>query len=75
MKPLHLMLSDWQASWHLSSSEAARRCGVSPQHWHQLITGETDNPRAGTLLKLAHGTGFSMESLAEASEVQRAVTV
>lgn len=73
MKPLYEVLIEWQEANNLTPAEAARRCHVSAQLWHQLKSGETDNPRAGTILKVAQGTGFSMEYLAQAAEAQRAV--
>ena len=71
MKPLHELLTAWRTEVTLSPAEAARRCKISAQLWHQLESGETDNPRAGTLLRVAEGTGIPMERLAKAAEMQR----
>lgn len=67
MKPLSDLLREWRELAHLSPSEAARQCGISPQLWYTLETGATMTPRASTLHKLAHGTGLPVERLAAAS--------
>ena len=49
-------------------------CGMSAQHYWQLENGERGTGlRTATLLKLAEGTGISLEALVKAAEMQRAV--
>lgn len=67
MKPLHEILTSWREELELTPAEAARRCEISAQLWWQLEHADTLNPRSSTLLKLARGTGISMEILAAAA--------
>lgn len=69
MKPLPEMLEEWRELLKLSKAEAARRCQMSQVQWSELTTGVTRDPRTSTLIKLADGTGFSLESLAAAAEL------
>lgn len=72
MKPLADELRDWRERTHLTLSEAARRCGMSAQHYWQLENGQRGQGiRTATLLKLFNGTGIPMERLAAAAEMQR----
>lgn len=74
MKPLSEELKEWRENLHITPSEAARRCGMSAQHYWQLENGERGTGiRTATLLKLAEGTGKPMERLAKAAELQRLV--
>jgi len=66
MKPLGVLLREWRELVKLTPSEAARRCGISPQLWWQLENGETLSPRAATLYKIAAGTGIPLERLGAA---------
>ena len=70
MKPLYMILKEWQDYVRLTPSEAARQCGVSPQQWFELTSGATRDPRASTLRKLASGTGMPIEFLVEASALR-----
>ncbi len=67
MKPLHRLLLDWQEHIGLTTLQAAARCHVSRQQWHELISGGTTDPRASTLRKLAAGTGIPLERLVDAT--------
>jgi transcriptional regulator with XRE-family HTH domain len=69
MKPLPEMLEEWRGSLKLSKAEAARRCQMSQVQWSELTTGVTRDPRTSTLIKLADGTGFPLERLAAAAEL------
>lgn len=72
MKPLSEELHDWREATHLTLADAARRCGMSAQHYWQLENAERGiGIRTATLLKLADGTGIPMERLAKAAELQR----
>jgi transcriptional regulator with XRE-family HTH domain len=73
MKPLSEELRDWRENvLHGTLAEAARRCGMSAQHYWQLENAERGaGIRTATLLKLAQGTGKPMERLAAAAELQR----
>lgn len=67
MKPLSEMLKDWRDALKLSPSDAARRCGLSPQMWWNLESGLVSTPRKDTMRKLVDGTGIPLERLAVAS--------
>lgn len=67
MKPLCELLKDWREAMHLTPSEAARRCDLSPQMWWELESGNTATPRKATMRKLIEGTGIPLERLAVAS--------
>lgn len=72
MKPLSEELREWRENLHLTPAEAARRCGMSAQHYWQLENAERGiGIRTATLVKLAEGTGKPMERLAKAAELQR----
>lgn len=73
MKPLSEELRDWRTNVaRLTLAEAARRCGMSSQHYWQLENAERGiGIRTATLLKLFAGTGIPMERLAKAAELQR----
>ena len=73
MKPLSEILKAWMDELELTPAEAARRCEISAQLYGQLLHAETLNPRASTLLKLARGTGLSMEILAASASVSPAL--
>lgn len=67
MKPLNELLRDWREVLKITPAEAARRCGMSPQHYWQLENAERGaGIRPVTLQKLAAGTGIPMERLAAA---------
>lgn len=69
MKPLSELLREWRETLHLSQSEAARRCGVSSQHWGLLERGERVWLRPNTFRKLAERTGIPLERLMRAAEL------
>ena len=72
VKTLPEELEEWRKALHITPSEAARRCKMSPQHWFQLARGERGQGiRIGTLRKLADGTGLPLERLLRAAELMR----
>ena len=72
MKPLSEQLRDWREASHLTLADAARRCGMSAQHYWQLENAERGvGMRTATLLKLNSGTGIPLERLAAGAEMQR----
>lgn len=72
MKPLSEQLHDWREASHLTLADAARRCGMSAQHYWQLENAERGvGMRTATLLKLNAGTGIPLERLAAGAEMQR----
>lgn len=72
MKPLSEELRAWREASHLTLAEAARRCGMSAQHYWQLENAERGvGMRTATVIKLAEGTGIPMERLIKAAELQR----
>lgn len=75
MRPLSEELRNWREHVaRVTLAEAARRCGMSPQHYWQLENGERGvGIRTSTLLKLVSGTGMPMERLAQAAELQRSL--
>jgi hypothetical protein len=71
VKTLTELLEDWRALLELSAEVAAQRCGMSGrQQWDLLISGRTRDPRISTLIGIAEGTGFSLETIARAAEAQ-----
>lgn len=72
MKPLSEQLRNWREATHLTLADAARRCGMSAQHYWQLENAERGvGMRTATLLKLNSGTGIPLERLAAGAEMQR----
>lgn len=71
MKPLSLLLIEWQNMLHLNDVEAASRCEMTRQQWWELKSGRTSDPRSSTLRKLTQGTGIPVERLTEAAHVER----
>jgi hypothetical protein len=49
------LLKEWRIAT-ASSTQASRRCGISPQLWFQLETGETKRPLMSTLERVSQGT-------------------
>lgn len=75
MKPLSDQLREWRLATHLTLADAARRCGMSAQHYWQLENAERGvGMRTATLLKLNVGTGIALERLAAGAEMQRQPT-
>ncbi len=72
MKPLSEQLKEWREASHLTLADAARRCGMSAQHYWQLENAERGvGMRTATLLKLNAGSGIALERLAAGAEMQR----
>jgi transcriptional regulator with XRE-family HTH domain len=69
MKPLGELLRDWRELLKLNQSEAARRCGMSSQHWGLIERGERVNLSFKTYRKLAEATGIPLERLMRAAEL------
>lgn len=65
------VLDDWQKLQGFNDSEAARQCGLTPQHYWKVKRGERTDIRIETLEKLANGTGLTIEFLAVASVTSR----
>ncbi len=57
------ILIDWRLKAGLNQSDAARRCGVTPQHWWLLENDQRPNVSGETIDKLAQGTGYAPERL------------
>ena len=57
------ILLDWRLKAGLNQSDAARRCGVTPQHWWLLENDQRPNVSGDTIDKLARGTGYAAERL------------
>lgn len=72
MMPLGHMLKVWRETLDITRAEAARRCHISQVVWTELETSQTCDPRTSTLIKLADGTGYPLERLAEASKLSPA---
>ncbi len=74
MKDMSELLREWRHGQGIGPSEAAKRCGLkSRQHYAQIEQGAYPHLPVGTLLKIADATGISIETLARAAELQRAV--
>jgi DNA-binding XRE family transcriptional regulator len=73
--PLADVLKEWRIAAHITSTQAARRCGISRQLWFQLETGETKRPLMSTLEKVSQGTGIPLGILEVASYISMAPTV
>ena len=73
VRPLSEELRVWrEKDARLTLAEAARRCGMSSQHYWQLENAERGvGIRTATLIKLADGTGHPLERLVHAVELQR----
>ena len=67
MNSLGSILLAWRTKEGLSSAEAARRCGFSPQLYWQLEHDKAGPPQARTFHKLAAGTGIPFNDLAPAA--------
>ena len=68
MKPLSEMLQEWREGVKLTKAAAARRCGVSFQHWYYLESGQRTALEGRTFQKLAAGTGIPIERLMAAAD-------
>jgi transcriptional regulator with XRE-family HTH domain len=69
------VLKEWRTAAGITSTRAARRCGISRQLWFQLETGETKRPLLSTLEKVSQGTGIPVDALEVASYISLAPTV
>jgi transcriptional regulator with XRE-family HTH domain len=68
------LLKEWRIATRITSSQAARRCGISRQLWFQLESGETKRPLLSTLQKVSQGTAISVGVLEVASYISMAPT-
>ena len=72
MDDLGQVLEQWRENAGLSKTDAAKRCGITPQHWWLLAHNERPNLSGETIEKLANGTGYAPEVLLQASQRTRA---
>jgi transcriptional regulator with XRE-family HTH domain len=63
------LLLEWREYMGYSKAEAARRCSMTQVQWSELETAATKDPRTSTLIKLADGTGYDLDTLVAAAEV------
>jgi hypothetical protein len=71
MKPLDALLREWQESNRLRDVDAARLCGLKPQHWDLLVHGKRAGLRPKTFFQLSAGTGIPLHILMAAAEEMR----
>ena len=66
------LLENWRINVaRVSKTEAARRCGITPQHWWLLANNQRPNLSGETIDKLSSGTGIAVEILLTASHRTR----
>jgi len=63
MKKLSTNLKALMAELHITESELARRTGVGQPVVHRIASGETDNPKVGTLSPIANFFALSISQL------------
>lgn len=63
MKKLSSNLKGLMAELHITESELARRTGVGQPVVHRIASGETDNPKVGTLSPIANFFALSISQL------------
>jgi SOS-response transcriptional repressor LexA len=63
MSKLSTILKALMAEVHISESELARRTGIGQPVVHRIASGETDNPKVGTLSPIAKYFGLSISHL------------
>lgn len=63
MKKLHHILKALMAEVRINESELARRTGVGQPVIHRIASGETDNPKVGTLSPIANFFTISISQL------------
>lgn len=63
MKKLHLILKALMAEVRINESELARRTGIGQPVVHRIASGETDNPKVGTLSPIANFFAVSISQL------------
>lgn len=63
MKKLHQILKALMAEVRINESELARRTGVGQPVIHRIASGETDNPKVGTLSPIANFFALSISQL------------
>lgn len=57
------LLTAWQNAMGFNDSEAARHCGLTPQHYWKIRRNERTDLRPDTFNKLAAGTGLPYERI------------
>lgn len=63
MKNLSINLKALMAELHITESELARRTGIGQPVVHRIASGETDNPKVGTLSPIANFFALSISQL------------
>ena len=63
MKTLSSILKILMSELHINESELARQTGVAQPVIHRICSGETDNPKVGTLKPLANYFSLSISQL------------
>lgn len=65
------LLTAWQEAMGFNDSEAARHCGLTPQHYWKIRRNERTDLRPDTYRKLATGTGLPYERVVVAAALAR----